>query len=111
MRVLLTGPSGFVGRALLKRLCDAQGITPVARLRRADALGGLGRACECLLLGDFAVMSTAASVLALRQAMQTLWDYPTQPEAMGRRAALRADALFSAEAMVASYAGLYRSLL
>ena len=64
MRVLLTGASGFVGRALLSRLCDAQGVTPIAGLRRADALGGGGSAaCERLLLGDLAVTPVAASDL------------------------------------------------
>ena len=51
MRVLLTGATGFVGRALLRRLQDTPGITPVAAVRQADAnLSGI--ACEYLLLGD-----------------------------------------------------------
>lgn len=51
MRVLLTGATGFVGRALLRRLNDTPGITPVAGVRRADAnLADI--ACEHLLLGD-----------------------------------------------------------
>ena len=63
MRVLLTGAGGFVGRALLNRLCDAQGVTPIAGLRRADASGRVGSACERFLLGDLAVMPVAASDL------------------------------------------------
>lgn len=63
MRILLTGAGGFVGRALLSRLCNTQGVTPIVGLRRADALDGVGSTCECLLLGDLAVTPVAASDL------------------------------------------------
>lgn len=41
MRVLVTGANGFVGRALMDRLAQQSGVTPVGGLRdRSKALGG-----------------------------------------------------------------------
>ncbi|BCX66892.1 glycosyltransferase family 4 protein [Pseudomonas izuensis] len=48
---------------------------------------------------------------ALAQAMITLWENPEESSAMGRRAALRFEQVFTAERMVDSYAKVYRSLL
>jgi glycosyltransferase involved in cell wall biosynthesis len=48
---------------------------------------------------------------ALAQAMITLWENPEESKAMGRRAELRFEQLFTAERMVESYAKVYRSLL
>ncbi|MBV2234459.1 MAG: glycosyltransferase, partial [Sterolibacterium sp.] len=48
---------------------------------------------------------------ALRQAMDFLWQRPEDAAAMGRRAAERYEALFTAEKMAASYLALYRELL
>lgn len=48
--------------------------------------------------------------LSLRQAMQRLWKQPQLAERMGRQAASRFTALFTAEAMLASYVDLYCTL-
>lgn len=63
------------------------------------------------IAGETGLVVPPGDPAALRKAMRTLWEHPEQAEAMGRRAALRADALFSADAMVAGYAHLYRSLM
>lgn len=47
---------------------------------------------------------------SLRQAMQRLWEQPQLAERMGRQAASRFEELFTAEAMVACYVDLYRTL-
>ncbi|MFJ4157036.1 glycosyltransferase [Pseudomonas sp. NPDC089752] len=48
---------------------------------------------------------------ALARAMQRLWDEPGLAQAMGAAALQRFEAVFTAPAMAASYAELYRSLL
>jgi rhamnosyl/mannosyltransferase len=48
--------------------------------------------------------------VALRNAMQQLWDHPQDAEAMGRRAEERYWELFTADKMVDSYVELYREL-
>lgn len=48
---------------------------------------------------------------ALAAAMRELWENPLRAEEMGRRAASRFQQLFTAEAMAARYADIYRSLL
>lgn len=48
---------------------------------------------------------------ALAQAMIALWENPEESRAMGRRAALRFEQVFTAERMVDSYAEVYSSLL
>lgn len=63
MRVLLTGATGFVGRALLERLHGMQGITPIAGTRRTDALALTDIACERLLLGDLTLATPAVDDL------------------------------------------------
>ena len=63
MRVLLTGATGFVGRALLRRLRDTPGIDPVAGVRQADALSLADIACERLLLGDLNLAAPTADDL------------------------------------------------
>lgn len=49
--------------------------------------------------------------LAFRAAMRTLWDNPVQAQAMGHKAALRYEELFTAERMGRKMAQLYRELL
>jgi rhamnosyl/mannosyltransferase len=49
--------------------------------------------------------------LALRQAMQTLWQNPAMAAEMGRKAEQRYWELFTAHKMVASYVDLYRELV
>ncbi|MBA5689801.1 glycosyltransferase family 4 protein [Rugamonas apoptosis] len=48
---------------------------------------------------------------AFGAAMRTLWEQPELAAAMGRRAAARYHALFTAERMAASYAALYRDVV
>ena len=48
---------------------------------------------------------------ALAHAMQRLWDDPTMAQTMGAKALERYEAVFTAPAMAAAYADLYRSLL
>jgi glycosyltransferase involved in cell wall biosynthesis len=48
---------------------------------------------------------------ALGMAMRTLWDNPALAEAMGRRAEMRYQQLFTAERMAASYHALYEELV
>ena len=49
--------------------------------------------------------------LALRQAMQTLWQNPAMAAEMGRKAEQRYWELFTADKMVDSYVDLYRDLV
>lgn len=62
------------------------------------------------IAGETGLVVPPSDSLALRQAMQTLWEQPQLAERMGRGAASRFEALFTAEAMVTSYAKLYRNL-
>lgn len=48
---------------------------------------------------------------ALAQAMIRLWEHPEKSRAMGQRAALRFEQLFTADRMVSAYTDVYRSLL
>ena len=52
-----------------------------------------------------------ADPAALAQAMRSLWERPDVAAQMGRRARERFEQLFTADAMVSSYATLYRELL
>ena len=54
MQVLVTGATGFVGRALLQRLIGLQGVTVIAGVRDVDPLRFAGLSCEQRLLGDLA---------------------------------------------------------
>jgi rhamnosyl/mannosyltransferase len=49
--------------------------------------------------------------VALRQAMQYLWEHPEQAAEMGKRAEERYWKYFTAEKMVGAYAKLYRELV
>jgi rhamnosyl/mannosyltransferase len=49
--------------------------------------------------------------LALRQAIQTLWQNPAMAAEMGRKAEQRYWELFTADKMVDSYVDLYRDLV
>ena len=49
--------------------------------------------------------------LALRQAMQFLWEHPAEAREMGRRAEARYWKHFTADQMVRSYFDLYSELL
>lgn len=60
--------------------------------------------------GDTGMVVPPADPVALAAAMQCLWDEPERAAAMGRRAAQRFLALFTAQRMAASYASLYREL-
>lgn len=48
---------------------------------------------------------------ALAQAMIRLWEHPEKSRAMGQRAVLRFEQLFTADRMVSAYTDVYRSLL
>lgn len=63
MRVLVTGATGFVGRALQRRLASVQGVTPVAGVRKLDVLSSGGFACEQLSLGDLTEGQVAPELL------------------------------------------------
>lgn len=52
-----------------------------------------------------------SDALAFRAAMRTLWDNPLQAQAMGQKAALRYEKLFTAEQMGRQMAKLYRDVL
>lgn len=52
-----------------------------------------------------------SDALALRGAMQTLWNHPDRAYSMGHEAQKRYEALFTAERMAASYVNLYQELL
>ena len=49
--------------------------------------------------------------LAFRAAMRTLWDNPLQAQAMGQKAALRYEQLFTAEQMGRQMAKIYREVV
>ena len=51
-----------------------------------------------------------ADAMALRQAMQWLWEHPQQAAAMGQRAKARYWRFFTADRMVADYVRLYQQL-
>lgn len=63
------------------------------------------------IAGETGLVVPPADPAALAQAMRSLWEQPVMAAEMGRRAQERFEALFTAEAMVSSYAGLYRELL
>lgn len=52
MQVLVTGATGFVGRALLRHLVGLQGVAAIAGLRQVDTLRLSGLGFEPRLLGD-----------------------------------------------------------
>ncbi|PYC22960.1 glycosyltransferase family 4 protein [Pseudomonas mosselii] len=52
-----------------------------------------------------------ADAAALGRAMSELWNDPARAAVMGAQAALRYEQVFTADAMVASYAALYRELM
>lgn len=54
MQVLVTGATGFVGRALLRHLVGLQGVAAIAGLRQVDTLRLSGLGFEPRLLGDLA---------------------------------------------------------
>ena len=54
MQVLVTGATGFVGRALLRRLIGEQGVRVIVGVRHVDPLRFEGLSCEQRLLGDLA---------------------------------------------------------
>lgn len=61
--------------------------------------------------GETGLVVPPSDPVALRQAMQFLWDNPAQGIAMGERAILRYWQLFTAEKMVAEYEKLYQTLM
>ncbi|WP_458982598.1 NAD-dependent epimerase/dehydratase family protein [Pseudomonas borbori] len=63
MRVLVTGASGFVGRALLQRLLALDWIDAVAGLRKTGALIEYELPCERRVLGDLAVAAVNSDAL------------------------------------------------
>jgi len=63
------------------------------------------------IAGETGLVVPPADPAALRHALRVLWDQPEVAAEMGGRAAQRFEQLFSADAMVSSYASLYRSLL
>ncbi|MGF6667104.1 glycosyltransferase family 4 protein [Pseudomonas monsensis] len=63
------------------------------------------------IAGETGLVVPPCNSEALAQAMITLWENPEESSAMGRRAALRFEQVFTAERMVDSYTEVYRSLL
>jgi len=63
------------------------------------------------IAGETGLVVPPCDSSALAQAMITLWENPEESSAMGRRAAVRFEQVFTAERMVDSYAEVYRSLL
>jgi glycosyltransferase involved in cell wall biosynthesis len=61
--------------------------------------------------GDTGLVVPPDDSPAFGAAMRTLWENPALAEAMGKRAALRYEELFTAERMAANYAALYRELV
>jgi rhamnosyl/mannosyltransferase len=62
------------------------------------------------IAGETGLVVPPSDSLALRHAMHTLWEQPQLAERMGREAASRFEALFTAEAMISSYTKLYHNL-
>ena len=63
MRVLVSGASGFIGNALLRRLNARDGVTAIAGIRRAGTLANEDLACETHVIGDLALASLSADSL------------------------------------------------
>lgn len=63
------------------------------------------------IAGETGLVVPPADPTALAQAMRSLWEQPVMAAEMGRRNQARFEALFTAEAMVSGYVGLYRELL
>lgn len=63
------------------------------------------------IAGETGLVVPPCDAGALAQAMTFLWDNPDESSAMGYRAGLRFEQVFTAGRMVESYANVYRSLL
>jgi glycosyltransferase involved in cell wall biosynthesis len=61
--------------------------------------------------GDTGLVVPPDDSPAFGAAMRTLWENPDLAEAMGKRAALRYEELFTAERMAANYGALYQELV
>ena len=61
--------------------------------------------------GETGLVVAPSDPVALRQAMQYLWEHPEEAAEMGKRAEERYWQHFTAEQMVKSYVDLYRELL
>jgi glycosyltransferase involved in cell wall biosynthesis len=61
--------------------------------------------------GDTGLVVPPDDSPAFGKAMRTLWEDPALAEAMGQRAALRYEELFTAERMAANYTALYQELV
>lgn len=61
--------------------------------------------------GDTGLVVPPDDPAAFGAAMRTLWENPVLASAMGQRAALRYEELFTAERMAANYTALYRELV
>jgi len=61
--------------------------------------------------GETGLVVPPDDVAALRAAMGTLWNDPERARAMGRRAALRYQEVFTSQQMAAGYMALYREVL
>lgn len=71
----------------------------------------IGTGTTYINIGDeTGVVVPPSNPLALRQAMQYLWDHPEEASGMGRRAEERYWTHFTAEQMVRSYVDLYEAL-
>lgn len=62
------------------------------------------------IAGETGLVVPPSDPVALRRAMQQLWDQPEEARSMGRRAEERYWELFTAERMVDSYVDLYREV-
>jgi O-antigen biosynthesis rhamnosyltransferase len=62
------------------------------------------------IAGETGLMVPPSDPLAMRQAMQYLWEHPEKAAEMGRRAEARYWEYFTADQMVAEYVKLYREL-
>lgn len=62
MKVLVAGANGFVGRALMHRLCLMNGLQAVAAVRRVDVLTELG--CSVVRVNDLSAQTDWSYALA-----------------------------------------------
>jgi len=63
------------------------------------------------IAGETGLVVPPSDPLALRQAMQSLWNNPDMATQMGKRAEARYWELFTADKMVESYVDMYRQLI
>lgn len=73
--------------------------------------GGVYGALTINIHNETGLVVPPSDPLAFRAAMRTLWDNPLQALAMGQKAALRYEQLFTAEQMGRQMAKIYREVV